>query len=166
MKNFKHYVMFLFLLAIGISSMCIALNTGIYGNKDAKQEVKAAERETAAVSTSTAMVASSSALVKADCTHIFYDYEYKNPVKDEVVVYANGGVVKEEKKKNDYKTKILYTNILASYSYTVNTKGTIKPAIGKVVTGFTSSPELPVLVKGKIVDRETQKIAKAKIKNG
>lgn len=43
MKNFKHYVMFLFLLAIGISSMCIALNTGIYGNKDAKQEVKAAE---------------------------------------------------------------------------------------------------------------------------
>jgi len=165
MKSFKHYVMFLFLLAISISSIYIVSKASVYEKEDTIQEVRTAEKETA-VSTNAAMAVSSSALVKADCTHIFYDYEYKNPVKDEVVIYANGGTVKEGEQKNNYKTKVLYTDILASYSYTVNTKGTIKPAAGKVITGFTTSSELPVIVKGKIVDKEAQKIAKAKIKNG
>ncbi len=61
----------------------------------------------------------------------------------------------------------VYTDILASYKYTVNSKNIVKPAVGKVIVGVTKSDTKPeVSNKNKITDTSASSIAKAKIKNG
>ncbi len=97
------------------------------------------------------------------CNKIFSDYEYKNLVSGTaIVLYGNC------KKNTDtiQKDCILYTDILASYNYSVDSKGKVKTSTGKVIVGITMSDIKPTITKNKIVDNEAAKIAKAKIKNG
>ena len=77
------------------------------------------------------------------------------------IVYGNG--IKNKIENN--KECTVYTDILASYSYTEN-HSKIKSSTGKVIAGITMSDAKPTLNKNKIVDNEAAKIAKAKIKNG
>lgn len=96
------------------------------------------------------------------CTRIFNDYEYKNPVSGTAItLYGNCEKNTDIIKKNC----IFYTDILASYNYSIN-KGKVKTSIGKVIVGITMSDIKPMITKNKIVNNEAAKIAKAKIKNG
>ncbi|MCX4304083.1 MAG: hypothetical protein OSJ66_08810 [Clostridia bacterium] len=97
------------------------------------------------------------------CTRIFNDYEYKKPVSGTAItLYGNCRKNTDTIKKD----MILYTDILASYNYSVDNKGKIKASTGKVIAGITMSDTKPTITKNKIVDNEAAKIAKAKIKNG
>lgn len=165
MEKRKNFILFLFYFMICICSICAIGKVTAYGAGEITDETTWNTVPETGVATGSAVV-TSSALVTADCNHIFYDYGYTSPVKNQVVIYANGSIVKEAENKINYKSLCLYTDILASYSYKVNTKGVVTPKSGKVVTGITLSSEKPVLVKGKIVDKEAQKIARVKIKNG
>lgn len=105
--------------------------------------------------------------VVSDSTHLFFDYTYTKPVSgSSVVIYGNGINKDINGTKVNNKQFIAYTDITASYNYTVNTKGVVKPAAGKVITGITKSNVKPQVNKNKITDTEAAKIAKAKIKNG
>lgn len=105
--------------------------------------------------------------VVSDSTHLFFDYTYTNPVSgSSVVIYGNGINKKVNGKKVNNKQFIAYTDICASYNYTVNSQGVVKPAAGKVIVGITKSNTKPQVDKNKIKDAEAAKIAKAKIKNG
>ncbi len=101
-------------------------------------------------------------------THIFSDYNYTNPVTDSsIVIYGNGTTQTVSGRKVNNRIATVYTDILASYKYTVNDKGVVKPSAGKVIVGITKSPVKPgVNSKNKITDTSASKIAKAKIKNG
>lgn len=104
---------------------------------------------------------------KPNCTRLFNDYKYTNPVSGSpVVIYGNGGTFKTGTVKTTNKQFTAYTDILASYKYTLNSKGIVKPAAGKVIVGITKSDTKPSVTKNKIVDKEAAKIARAKIKNG
>lgn len=104
---------------------------------------------------------------KPNCTRLFNDYKYTNPVSGSpVVIYGNGGTFKTGNVKTTNKQFTAYTDILASYKYTLNSKGIVKPAVGKVIVGITKSNTKPSVTKNKIIDKEAAKIAKAKIKNG
>lgn len=103
----------------------------------------------------------------ANCTHIFTDRDYNNPYTGNAkTIYANGGKVKEGTTTTNKKQCTLYTDILASYNYTLNSKGTTKYTTGKVIAGITLSDQKPTVTKNKIVDSAAAKIAKASIKNG
>lgn len=102
-------------------------------------------------------------IINAFCERLFRDYEYKNPIYETaIVIYGNCGKKTDPVKKDC----IIYTDILASYNYTIGTNGKIKASSGKVIVGITMSNKKPILDKGKIVDSDAAKIAKAKIKNG
>ncbi len=106
-------------------------------------------------------------LVVSDSTHLFFDYTYTNPVSgSSVVIYGNGINKMVNGTRVNNKQFVAYTDITASYNYTVNTKGVVKPAAGKVITGITKSKTKPEVNKNKITDTEAAKVAKAKIKNG
>lgn len=100
--------------------------------------------------------------------HIFSDYSYTNPVTGpSIVIYGNGNTQAAGGKKVNNRIATVYTDILASYNYTVNAKGVVKPSAGKVIVGITKSSVKPeVNSKNKITDTSASKIAKAKIKNG
>lgn len=101
--------------------------------------------------------------------HFYEDYSYDNHATNSTIrIYANGGTVTipGTAEKRNYKSCTLYTDITASYNYTVDKKGKVKPSTGKVIVGITLSDMKPVLVKGKIVDRDAAKIASASIKSG
>lgn len=101
------------------------------------------------------------------CTHLFNDYNYTIPVSGSpVIIYGNGGTFKTGTTKTTNKQFTAYTDILASYNYTVNAKGIVKPSAGKVIVGITKSNVKPVVTKNKIIDKDAAKIARAKIKNG
>ncbi len=101
------------------------------------------------------------------CTHLFQDYNYTNPVvPNQVTLYGNGATTKVGDVKNYSKTQTLYTDISPSYQYTLDKKGKVKPSIGKVIVGITSSNTKPTLTKGKIVDASAAKLAKATIQHG
>ena len=68
--------------------------------------------------------------------------------------------------KVNNKQFVAYTDIAASYNYTVNNNGVVKPAAGKVIVGITKSNTKPQVDKNKIKDAEAAKIARAGIKNG
>ena len=103
----------------------------------------------------------------ANCNNLFYDYDYTKPISGSaVVIYGNGTNQIINGIKTNNKLFVAYTDILASYNYTINSKGIVKPSIGKVIVGITKSNTKPVVNKNKIVDAEAAKIAKAKIKNG
>lgn len=101
------------------------------------------------------------------CTHLFNDYNYTIPVSGSpVIIYGNGGTFKTGTTKTTNKQFIAYTDILASYNYSLNAKGVVKPSAGKVIVGITKSNVKPVVTKNKIIDKDAAKIARAKIKNG
>ncbi len=105
--------------------------------------------------------------IKPDCTHLFNDYNYISPVSGSpVIIYGNGGTFKTDTTKTTNKQFIAYTDILASYNYSLNAKGVVKPSAGKVIVGITKSNVKPVVTKNKIIDKDAAKIARAKIKNG
>lgn len=101
-------------------------------------------------------------------THIFSDYNNSNPLSGSaIVIYGNGANIMSDGKKVNNKIFTAYTDILASYKYTVNNRGVVKPSIGKVIVGITkSSIKPPVNNKNKITDTSASNIAKAKINNG
>ena len=105
--------------------------------------------------------------VVSDSTHLFYDYTYTKPVSgSSVVIYGNGINKKVNGQKVNNKQFIAYTDIYASYNYTVSSQGVVKPAAGKVIVGITKSNTKPQVDKNKIKDAEAAKIARAGIKNG
>ena len=105
-------------------------------------------------------------IVLPACTHLFYDYDYTKSVSlNQVTLYGNGATAKVGD-VNYSKTRTLYTDISPSYQYTLDKKGKVKPSIGKVIVGITTSNTKPTLTKGKIVDASAAKLAKATIKNG
>lgn len=105
-------------------------------------------------------------IVLPACTHLFYDYDYTKSVSpNQVTLYGNGATAKVGD-VNYSKTRTLYTDISPSYQYTLDKKGKMKPSIGKVIVGITTSNTKPTLTKGKIVDASAAKLAKATIKNG
>ncbi len=88
-----------------------------------------------------------------------------NATNSTVRLYANGKGASSPESKN-YKSCILYTDITASYCYKTDKKGIVRPSTGKVIAGITSTNEKPEPVKGKIVDAQAAKVAKASIKSG
>ena len=105
--------------------------------------------------------------VSPSCKYLFKNYNYASPVSGSpVIIYGNGGTFKTGTTKTTNKQFTAYTDILASYNYTVNAKGVVKPSAGKVIAGITKSPVKPVVTKNKIIDKDAAKIARAKIKNG
>lgn len=108
---------------------------------------------------------------KADPTapsgmYLFTDYDYNNPVTDCPVIYGNGIAKTINGKKVNNKALTVYTDILASYKYTLN-GDKVKPSIGKVVAVVTKSDEKPVVdSRNRVTDKSASQIAKAKIKNG
>lgn len=105
--------------------------------------------------------------VNANCEHLFYDYNYTDVVSGSpIVIYGNGGTFKTGGIKTTNKKFTAYTDILASYTCTINNKGIVKPVTGKVIVGITMSDTRPFIAKNKIIDKEAAKIAKARIKNG
>lgn len=111
---------------------------------------------------------SSSSPVVPSGAHIFSDYNYNKPVADnEAVIYGNGAAKIVDGKKVNNKIFTAYTDISASYKYTVNSNGVVKASTGKVVVGITKSAAKPeVNNKNKITDTSASNIARAKIKNG
>lgn len=101
-------------------------------------------------------------------THIFSDYNNNNPLSGSaIVIYGNGANIMADGKKTNNKIFTVYTDILASYKYTVNNRGVVKPSVGKVIAGITkSNTKPPVNNKNKITDTSASNIAKAKIRNG
>ena len=111
--------------------------------------------------------APASDFVVSDSTHLFYDYTYTNPVSgSSIVIYGNGINKKVNGQRINNKQFTVYTDISASYNYTVNNNGVVKPAAGKVIVGITKSNTKPQVDKNKIKDAEAAKIARAGIKNG
>lgn len=119
------------------------------------------------ITPSPAPTSSASPVVSSDI-HIFNDYNYSNPVTGSAVeIYGNGVTKIINGKKVSNKEFTVYTDITASYKYTPNSNGTLKPSIGKVIVGVTTSSDKPtVSSKNKITDISASNIAKAKIKNG
>ncbi len=107
-------------------------------------------------------------IITTSIPHLYNDYKHKKLVSDEgIELYANGGSVKENGVTNNYKQKVLFTDIRASYKYSADKNGKLIPGIGNVIVGITSSNTKPTLnAKGKIVDAKAAKIASASIKNG
>lgn len=104
-----------------------------------------------------------------EVAHFFTDYtRSRAATKSTIRIYANGGnvAVAGTKEKKNYKSCILYTDILASYKYSMSAKGKLSLATGKVIVGMTTTDEIPTLQKGKIVDKEAAKVAVASIKHG
>lgn len=100
-------------------------------------------------------------LTPAYTDHLFYDYEYNNPVSgSSVIIYGNG----IKNKIENTREFTVYTDILASYNYTEN-NNKIKSSTGKVIVGITESNIKPAINKNKIQNQATN-IAKAKITNG
>ncbi|MBR1743844.1 MAG: leucine-rich repeat domain-containing protein, partial [Lachnospiraceae bacterium] len=106
--------------------------------------------------------------VETEVKHLYQDYAYQNPVLTTTIqLFANGTAVTKNGEKTNYKSATLYTDILASYKYTVDKKGKLSTSTGKVIVGITCSSQKPQLsAKNVIVDKEGAKIAKASIKNG
>lgn len=100
--------------------------------------------------------------------NLFKDPDYKEQATDQTIqLYANGRTFKDlDGIKRNTNSKIIYTDIFPSYKYTISKKGVIVPSTGKVIVGITSTNQMPKLVKGKIVDKDAAKIAKAKIRHG
>lgn len=99
-------------------------------------------------------------------TRIFTDYDYNNPVTDCPVIYGNGITQTIDGNKVSNKALTVYTDILASYKYTLN-NGKVKPSVGKVIVAVTKSSEKPVVdSRNRVTDKSAAQIAKAKIKNG
>ena len=117
------------------------------------------------VPTSSPATPTASPVVPSDA-HIFIDYSYSNPVSGTAVIYGNGINKKVNGIKVNNKELVLYTDILASYKYTLNNSGIVKPAVGKVIVAVTTTNEKPVVEKNKVKDTSASKIARAKIKNG
>ena len=111
--------------------------------------------------------APASDFVVSNSTHLFFDYTYKSPVSgSSIVIYGNGINKKVNGQRINNKQFTVYTDISASYNYTVNNNGVVKPAAGKVIAGITKSNTKPQVDKNKIKDAEAAKIARAQIKNG
>ena len=95
--------------------------------------------------------------------HIFIDYGYTSPVTGSSIIYGNG----INKKINGTRALTLYTDILASYKYTLSSNGTVKPSASKVIVAVTKTNVKPeVNSRNKVTDTSASKIARAKIKNG
>lgn len=83
---------------------------------------------------------------------------------DARIHYVNGGNVKQagSTSKINYKTRVYYTNVVASDIAPKTAKE--KKKTGKLVVGITSSKQEPILnAKNKIVDEEAAKVATATI---
>ena len=117
------------------------------------------------VPTSSPSAPTTTPVVPSD-VHIFSDYSYSNPVSGTAVIYGNGINKKVNGIKVSNKELVLYTDILASYKYTLNNSGIVKPVVGKVIVAVTTTNEKPVVEKNKVKDTSASKIARAKIKNG
>ena len=149
------------------SSNCVNITPGA----DGKSATLTARRNGTAVITATA----ASGGVSATCTvtvvgtaeyeNIYMDADFSVlPAEEDFVVWVNGGNVKTaENTKCNYEVRSFYTDIKASKITTVDSKGKTKTKNGKLVAGITLSSEEPTLVKGKIVDSEAAKIAKATV---
>ena len=109
-----------------------------------------------------------SSSVVASYAHIFSDYNYNNPVTGSaVVIYGNGVNKTIDGKRVNNKAVTVYTDITASYKHTLNSNGTVKSSVSKVIVGVTKSNVKPeVNNKNKITDTSASNIAKARIKNG
>ncbi len=149
------------------SSKCVTITPG----KDGKSATLTAKRNGTAVITATAAAGKMS----VSCTvTVTGTAEYENiyldaagtivPDEDDFMVWVNGGNVGATKDtKYNYKVRSLYTDIQASQITTFDSKGREKKKNGKLVAGITLSEEEPTLEKGKIVDKEAAKIAKATV---
>lgn len=105
--------------------------------------------------------------VKSPNSGIYMDGSYNALAESsDLQLYINGSNVKQEDStKINFKQKTYYTKLSAS-KITVNNKGKTKTKDGKLIAGVTSSANVPSIVKGKIVDTEAAKIAKASISKG
>lgn len=113
--------------------------------------------------------------IKATCNvTVTGSIEYENiyldaacsetPDEEDFYIWVNGGNVGPTKDtKYNYKMRTLYTDVRPSTITTVDAKGRTKTTNGKLVVGITLSDSEPELVKGKIVDTEAAKIAKATV---
>lgn len=105
--------------------------------------------------------------VPTKSSHLFCDYNYNSPVSGSAIIYGNGISKTIDGKKVNNKALTVYTDITASYKYTLNSRGIVKPSIGKVIVGVTKSDIKPeVSSRNKITDTSASNIAKARIKNG
>ena len=106
--------------------------------------------------------------VRNQNTGIYIDSSYNNLAESsDLLLYVNGSNVKQaDNTRINFKQGTYYTKLTASKITTVNNKGKTKTKNGKLIAGITSSSNTPSIVKGKIVDTEAAKIAKASISKG
>lgn len=92
------------------------------------------------------------------------------PESEKITVYVNGGNVVTDAQagtKTNYKVKTVYTDVKASNIFTKDKNGKVKAAAGKVVVGVVKGSFTDKMYdRGKIVDADGAKMAKATIKNG
>ncbi len=149
------------------SSNCVELTPSM----DSRSVTVTAKRNGEAVITATAVKGQKSASCTVTVTgtkeyrNIYLDASFTaEPGEEDLMVWVNGGNIKlSGNTRYNYKMRSLYTNIKASKITTEDSRGRIKIKNGKLVAGITLSSEQPTLVKGKIVDAEAAKIAKATV---
>lgn len=149
------------------SSNCVLVTPG----QDGRSAVITGKRNGTAVITATAAAGGVSKTCTVTVTgtaeyeNIYLDAAFTvTPEEKDFTVWVNGGNVGSSKEtKYNYKVRSLYTDIKASKITTTDSKGRTKTKNGKLVAGITLSSEEPELVKGKIVDKEAAKTAKATV---
>lgn len=149
------------------SSNCVELTP----MADSKKVTVTPKRNGEAVITATAVGGKKSATITItvigtkEYQNIYLDASFTaEPGEEDLMVWVNGGNIKFSNNTwYNYKMRSLYTNIKASKITTEDSRGRIKTKNGKLVAGITLSAEQPTLVKGKIVDVEAAKIAKATV---
>lgn len=149
------------------SSNCIELMQGA----DSRKVTVIPKRNGEAVITATAVEGKKSATITItvigtkEYQNIYLDASFTaEPKEEDLMVWVNGGNIKfSDNTRYNYKMRSLYTNIKPSKITTEDSRGRIKTKNGKLVAGITLSAEPPTLVKGKIVDTEAAKIAKATV---
>lgn len=90
----------------------------------------------------------------------------ENPEYDRFVCFINGGTVKYDKTKINYKTCEWKVSLTPSAIVTENSKGECSAKKGKIITAVTVDNQKPVVINGKVEkDTEASNIAKASFKN-
>lgn len=98
---------------------------------------------------------------------IYADKEKSKSIEDDIIVWSNGGRVKENKVTVNKKAKNVYTDITPSATYKADKKGRLIKKKGKIVVGVTSTSAIPLLnSKNKIVDSDAAKVASARYRKG
>jgi|GEM_PF-3801834 len=149
------------------SSSCVELTP----HADGRSVTVTAKRNGEAIITATAVKGKKSASITItvigtkEYQNIYLDASFTaEPEEEDLMVWVNGGNIKfSDNTRYNYKMRSLYTNIKPSKITTKDSRGRIKTKNGKLVAGITLSAEPPTLVKGKIVDTEAAKIAKATV---